>query len=245
MTRTKSKYEIEAEHIGNILIASGGERRHFHAAIADFLQQRDRLAERDNDARHSKSYSEAFEEGRKVGYADASLDAAVTTNVEIALRVNGQEFEPMQIAGQGDGSYRLSEFRPNDGPDDDDICPGCVDCDPPQTLGPFGGAVQQPEADLNRVDWVQDLLDRINRADRSEPQPEVLDLRTPRPQDVRKPNPLELPDAMADLQKATEHFRDSTGYFAQVFVGPTEQSVRFGIRACAEVINQIEPEGHA
>jgi hypothetical protein len=77
------------------------------------------------------------------------------------------------------------------------------------------------------------------------PQPEVLDLRTPRPQDVREPNPLELPDALADLQKAAEHFRDSTGYFAQVFVGPTEASVRFGIRACAEAINQIEPEGHA
>jgi hypothetical protein len=218
MTKPKTKYEIEAEHIGNILIASGGERLQFHAAIVDFLQRRDKLAERDNDARHS----EAYEEGRKVGYADASLDAAVTTHVEIALRVNGQEFEPMQIDEQRDGSYRLSEFRPNGDPDDDDICPGCVDCDPPQTLGPFGGAVQEPEA-----------------------QPEVLDLRTPRPQDVREPNPLELPDALADLQKAAEHFRDSTGYFAQVFVGPTEASVRFGIRACAEAINQIEPEGHA
>lgn len=211
MTRVKTRYEAEAEYIGALLIASGGERRQFHAALEDYLEKRDAKQSAD-DAWHSKAYTE--------GYSQGTLDAAHNTTVEIIMRVNGQDFEPMMIDQNPEGEgYRLTNFEPCDEVWSLAEEKGCAEAT--ESGGKIGGGIP-PKVPPAGVASAADEPKRPSWA-----------------------TPLDLPDALADLEAACERFRMDTGFAAQLFVGPTQESVRFGIRACAEAINQIEPEGRA
>lgn len=208
MTRLKTRYEAEAEYIGALLIASGGERRQFHAALEDYLEKRDAKQNVD-DVRHSKAYTE--------GYSQGTLDAAHNTTVEIIMRVNGQDFEPMMIDQNPEGEgYRLANFEP---------------CAEEWSLDEEQGLVTAAESNS-----------KIGGGIPPKGPPAGVAAAADEP---RSNGRKDLGDALADLEAACETFRSSTGFAAQLFVGPTQESIRFGIRACADAINQIEPEGHA